>query len=138
MKYIVSGAASLSFADGTKFELVPGIHDGFPDEVKNHWAFSSYAKLLDEKDFEKEQQHSDLTVRVGVLESEITNLKAQLADKDNEITNLKAQLADKDNEITNLKAQLADKAGDRTDDGEAPADNAKDSANAKKQPTTNK
>jgi uncharacterized small protein (DUF1192 family) len=124
MKYIVSGAASLSFADGTKFELVPGIHDGFPDEVKNHWAFSSYAKLLDEKDFEKEQQHSDLTVRVGALESEITNLKAQLADKDNE--------------ITNLKAQLADKAGDKTDDGEAPADNAKDSANAKKQPTTNK
>ncbi|MFT2792978.1 STY1053 family phage-associated protein [Serratia sp. T13T92] len=124
MKYIVSGAASLSFADGTKFELVPGIHDGFPDEVKNHWAFSSYAKLLDEKDFEKEQQHSDLTVRVGVLESEITNLKAQLADKDNE--------------ITNLKAQLADKAGDKADHGEAPADNAKDSANAKKQPTTNK
>ncbi|MBP0998248.1 STY1053 family phage-associated protein [Serratia fonticola] len=124
MKYIVSGAASLSFADGTKFELVPGIHDGFPDEVKNHWAFSSYAKLLDEKDFEKEQQHSDLTVRVGVLESEITNLKAQLADKDNE--------------ITNLKAQLADKAGDKADDGEAPAGNAKDSANAKKQPTTNK
>ncbi|RDL26867.1 STY1053 family phage-associated protein [Serratia fonticola] len=124
MKYIVSGAASLSFADGTKFELVPGIHDGFPDEVKNHWAFSSYAKLLDEKDFEKEQQHSDLTVRVGVLESEITNLKAQLADKDNE--------------ITNLKAQLDDKAGDKADHGEAPADNAKDSANAKKQPTTNK
>ncbi|HBE9078579.1 STY1053 family phage-associated protein [Serratia fonticola] len=124
MKYIVSGAASLSFANGTKFELVPGIHDGFPDEVKNHWAFSSYAKLLDEKDFEKEQQHSDLTVRVGALESEITNLKAQLDDKDNE--------------ITSLKAQLDEKAGGKADHGEAPADNAKDSANAKKQPTTNK
>ena len=43
MKYVVSGGATLSFADGSKFELSQGIHDSssFPKKAKDHWAFKA-------------------------------------------------------------------------------------------------
>lgn len=121
MKYIVTGAATLNMANGDKFELVPGIHNGFPESVKEHWAFGAYARPLDKDDLVSEQQTSDLVVRVGSLETEITDLKAQLESKDGEITDLKAQLA----------AKEPDKEAEQVTD-------AKGADNGKKQPATNK
>jgi len=121
MKYVVSGGATLSFADGTKFELKEGIHDSdaFPDSAKEHWAFAAYVRPLDASDLAKEQQGKDQVKRIASLEAENSGLKAQLEDRDttiaemvNEIIDLKAQLEDRDT--------TSDSAGDN-----APADTAK-------------
>ncbi|EMR8965818.1 STY1053 family phage-associated protein [Yersinia enterocolitica] len=144
MKYIVSGHSVLNLADGSNYTLTPGIHDGFSDEVKKHWAFSAYAKPLDESDLAKEVENLDLVARVKLLDDEITSLKAQVAEKDDEITSLKAQVAEKDDEITSLKAQVlsltAESASESTsgETDEQPAEAEKVSANAKKQSTSNK
>lgn len=81
MKYVVSGGATLSFADGSKFELSQGIHDSssFPKEVKDHWAFKAYARPIDEADLANEQSTEDLTASLVLLAEENNTLKAQLA-----------------------------------------------------------
>ncbi|EKN4075506.1 TPA: STY1053 family phage-associated protein [Yersinia enterocolitica] len=127
MKYIVSGHSVLNLADGSNYTLTPGIHDGFSDEVKKHWAFSAYAKPLDESDFAKEVENLDLVARVKLLDDEITSLKAQVAEKDDEITSLKAQV---------LSLTVSEPTSG--DGDEATAEAVKESANAKKQSTANK
>ncbi|HHA0037616.1 TPA: hypothetical protein ACOEXB_004391 [Yersinia enterocolitica] len=127
MKYIVSGHSVLSLADGSNFTLTPGIHDGFPDDVKKHWAFSAYAKPIDESDLAKEVENSDLVARVKLLDDEITSLKAQVAEKDDEITSLKARV---------LSLTVSEPTSG--DGDEATAEAVKESANAKKQSTSNK
>ncbi|MGJ0637858.1 STY1053 family phage-associated protein [Xenorhabdus bovienii] len=104
MKYIVSGGATLSFPDGTRFELSQGIHDAsiFPENVKKHWAFNAYVKPLDEADLVKEQQSQDMAARITLLEGENTSLKALLVDRESAITELS-------NENTSLKAQAETK-----------------------------
>lgn len=81
MKYVVSGGATLSFADGSKFELSQGIHDSssFPKEVKDHWAFKAYARPIDEADLANEQSNEDLSASLVLLAEENNTLKAQLA-----------------------------------------------------------
>lgn len=108
MKYLVSNGATLSFADGTRFELTAGIHDSteFPVHITEHWAFSAYAKPLDESDIQKEKDSHDMTVKVGVLETELTELKAALTEKDGTINDLNA-------ELTELKAALAKQNPDK-------------------------
>ncbi|RXA96946.1 hypothetical protein [Yersinia sp. 2105 StPb PI] len=130
MKYIVSGHSVLNLADGSNYTLIPGIHDGFSDEVKKHWAFSAYAKPLDESDLAKEVENLDLVARVKLLDDEITSLKAQVAEKDDEITSLKAQ-------VLSLTAESASESTSGETD-EQPAEAEKVSANAKKQSTSNK
>ncbi|PNM24248.1 hypothetical protein A6J66_008620 [Yersinia enterocolitica] len=127
MKYIVSGHSVLNLADGSNYTLTPGIHDGFSDEVKKHWAFSAYAKPLDESDLAKEAENLDLVARVKLLDDEITSLKAQVAGKDDEITSLKAQV---------LSLTVSEPTSG--DGDEATAEAVKESANAKKQSTANK
>ncbi|HHG9944804.1 TPA: hypothetical protein ACPZLR_002627 [Yersinia enterocolitica] len=130
MKYIVSGHSVLNLADGSNYTLTPGIHDGFPDDVKKHWAFSAYAKPLDESDLAKEVENFDLVARVKLLEDEITGLKAQVAEKDDEITGLKAQ-------VLSLTAEsVSETTSGNTE--EVSAETEKGSANAKKQSTSNK
>ncbi len=133
MKYVVSGGATLSFEDGTKFELSQGIHDGsaFPAEVKKHWAFKAYAKPLDESELANEQDAEDLAASLVLLAEENNALKAQLVVHEKTIT-------DQGNEITDLKAQLEAAKGDgkaaggtdKTEDGEGVK-------NAKKQQASN-
>ncbi|HDL8134538.1 TPA: hypothetical protein U5D55_000237 [Yersinia enterocolitica] len=130
MKYIVSGHSVLNLADGSNYTLTPGIHDGFPDDVKQHWAFSAYAKPLDESDLAKEVENLDLVARVKLLDEEITSLKALVAEKDDEITSLKALVA-------SLTAEPASESTSGETD-EQPAEAVKESANAKKQSTANK
>ncbi|CNH59018.1 Uncharacterised protein [Yersinia intermedia] len=113
MKYIVSGHSVLNLADGSNYTLTPGIHDGFSDEVKKHWAFSAYAKPLDESDLAKEVENLDLVARVKLLDDEITSLKAQV-----------------------LSLTVSESASG--DGDEATAEAVKESANAKKQSTANK
>ncbi|EKU4730256.1 STY1053 family phage-associated protein [Citrobacter freundii] len=132
MKYVVSGGATLSFSDGSKFELSPGIHDSssFPKEVKDHWAFKAYARPIDEADLANEQSNEDLSASLVLLAEENNTLKAQLAEHEKTITAL-------GNENTDLKGQLAaaqapagDKPADSTDKTENTGGDAK---NAKKQ-----
>lgn len=117
MKYIVSGHSVLNLADGSNYTLIPGIHDGFPDDVKKHWAFSAYAKPLDESDLAKEVENLDLVARVKLLDDEITGLKVQVAG-------------------LTVEPASESTSGDTTDEVSAEAE--KVSANAKKQPSTNK
>lgn len=127
MKYVVSGGATLSFEDGTKFELSQGIHDGstFPAEVKKHWAFKAYAKPLDESELANEQKAEDLAASLVLLAEENNTLKAQLVTHEETITS-------QGNEITSLKAQLeaaqaaaASKPADTTDKTGGDAKDAK-------------
>ncbi len=132
MKYVVSGGATLSFEDGTKFELSQGIHDGstFPAEVKKHWAFKAYAKPLDESELANEQNAEDLAASLVLLAQENNTLKAQLVAHEKTIT-------DRGNEITSLKTQLVAAAGkpaDTTDKTDKTGGDAKD---AKKQQASN-
>lgn len=132
MKYIVSGGATLSFADGSKFELSQGIHDSssFPKEVKDHWAFKAYARPIDESDLVNEQSTEDLTASLVLLAEENNTLKSQLAEHEKTITAL-------GNENTDLKAQLAAAqapAGGKPADSTDKTDNTGgDAKNAKKQ-----
>lgn len=132
MKYVVSGGATLSFSDGSKFELSPGIHDSssFPKEVKDHWAFKAYARPIDEADLANEQSNEDLSARLVLLAEENNTLKAQLAEHEKTITSL-------GNENTDLKAQLAAAqapAGGKPADSTDKTDNTGgDAKNAKKQ-----
>lgn len=135
MKYVVSGGATLSFADGSKFELSQGIHDGssFPKEVKDHWAFKAYARALDESELAQEQASEDLAASLVLLADENNTLKAQLAVNDKTIT-------EQGNEITDLKAKLA--AALAATSGNADATGNTDSTggdakNAKKQQASN-
>ncbi|HBA3651377.1 TPA: hypothetical protein J5F57_003515 [Escherichia coli] len=136
MKYVVSGGATLSFSDGTKFELAQGIHDGsaFPADVKSHWAFKAYARPLDEAEMAKEQNAEDLAASLVLLAEENNTLKAQLATHEETITT-------QGNEITSLKAQLdaaqaaaTGKPADTTDKTDKTGGDAKD---AKKQQAAN-
>lgn len=132
MKYVVSGGATLSFADGSKFELSQGIHDSssFPIEVKDHWAFKAYARPIDEADLANEQSNEDLSASLVLLAEENNTLKAQLAEHEKTITAL-------GNENTDLKAQLAAAqapAGGKPADSADKTDNTGgDAKNAKKQ-----
>ncbi|EFC1680647.1 TPA: hypothetical protein ACQ72S_004148 [Escherichia coli] len=132
MKYVVSGGATLSFSDGSKFELSPGIHDSssFPKEVKDHWAFKAYARPIDEADLANEQSNEDLSASLVLLAEENNTLKAQLAEHEKTITSL-------GNENTDLKAQLAAAqapAGGKPADSTDKTDNTGgDAKNAKKQ-----
>lgn len=126
MKYLVSTAATLRFVDGSQVELVPGIHS-FDKPVAEHWAFGAHAKAVDDSEIENLNSDSDMTLKVNVLEAEITDLKAQVATKDGEITDLKAQVA----LITSTQ----------TDDGKAAVaqpDAEQETGNAKKQSSSNK
>ena len=136
MKYVVSGSATLSFADGTKFDLAQGIYDSssFPKTVKDHWAFKAYARPLDEADMAEAQSAEDLAASLVLLADENNTLKAQLVANQQTIT-------EQGNEITDLKAQLvaalapaADKTADTTDKTD---NTGGDSKNAKKQQTAN-
>ncbi|MGM8450304.1 STY1053 family phage-associated protein [Enterobacter bugandensis] len=132
MKYVVSGGATLSFADGSKFELSQGIHDSssFPKEVKDHWAFKAYARPIDEADLANAQSNEDLSASLVLLAEENNTLKAQLAEHEKTITAL-------GNENTDLKAQLAvaqAPAGGKPADSTDKTDNTGgDAKNAKKQ-----
>ncbi|GAB7395153.1 hypothetical protein OUHCRE1_34180 [Enterobacter asburiae] len=132
MKYVVSGGATLSFADGSKFELSQGIHDSssFPKGVKDHWAFKAYARPIDEADLANEQSNEDLSASLVLLAEENNTLKAQLAEHEKTITAL-------GNENTDLKAQLAAAqapAGGKPADSTDKTDNTGgDAKNAKKQ-----
>lgn len=135
MKYVVSGGATLSFADGSKFELSQGIHDSssFPKEVKDHWAFKAYARALDESELVQEQASEDLAASLVLLADENNTLKAQLAVSDKTIT-------EQGNEITDLKAQLAAALAATSANADATGNTdgtGGDAKNAKKQQTSN-
>lgn len=93
MKYLVTAAATLSFADGSKFEITKGVHSGadFPDSVKSHWAFEAYAKQIDDAEAEQlEAANADMKAYIVSLESANAELLNQIAEKDKEIADLKA------------------------------------------------
>ncbi|HCK02912.1 MAG TPA: hypothetical protein DHV72_23215 [Serratia grimesii] len=139
MKYIVSSAASLSFADGSRHELTPGIHDNFPEHVKKHWAFTHHAKPLSESDFQQEQQSADLSLRVAALEGEVTDLQKLLELEKDKVTEMTDQRDARDQTIdehlatiADLQKLLAEKEPVKEPDGEKGAENAKKQQSANK------
>ena len=126
MKYHVTTSAVLRFADGSQVQLVPGIHS-FDKHVAEHWAFGAHAKAVNDSELENLNADADLTLKVNVLEAEITDLKAQVDAKDGE--------------ITDLNAQVALLTSPQTDDGKAAVtqpDTEQETGNAKKQSSSNK
>ncbi|HEJ7839686.1 TPA: hypothetical protein SMI00_001934 [Serratia marcescens] len=130
MKYIVSSAASLSFADGSRHELTPGIHDSFPEHVKKHWAFTHHAKPLSESDLQQEQQDGELSLRVASLEGQVTDLQKQLEAEQGKAAELTGQRDAHAKTIDEHVATIADL--------QKQLEAAKVTDNAKKQPTANK
>ncbi|MGP0913441.1 STY1053 family phage-associated protein [Serratia sp. CY71147] len=130
MKYIVSSAASLSFADGSRHELTPGIHDSFPEQVKKHWAFTHHAKPLSESDLQQEQQDGELSLRVDSLEGQVTDLQKQLEAEQSKVAELTGQRDAHAKTIDDHVATIADL--------QKQLEAAKVTDNAKKQPTANK
>lgn len=108
MKYIVSSAASLSFADGSRHELTPGIHDSFPDHVKKHWAFSHHAKPLSDSDLQQEQQGGELSLRVATLEEQLAELQKLLGLEKDKVTELTEQRDARDKTIDEHVATIAE------------------------------
>ncbi|MGX1960100.1 STY1053 family phage-associated protein [Serratia proteamaculans] len=139
MKYIVSSAASLSFADGSRHELTPGIHDNFPDHVKKHWAFTHHAKPLSESDLQQEQQDGELSLRVATLEDQLADLQRLLEVEKDKVTELTEQRDVRDQTIdehlatiADLQKLLAEKEPVKEPDGEKGAENAKKQSAANK------
>ncbi|KFC07533.1 hypothetical protein GTGU_01776 [Trabulsiella guamensis ATCC 49490] len=132
MKYVVSDGATLSFPDGTKFELKQGIHNGsdFPAHVKKHWAFEAYARPLDDSDLEKEKNTEGLSSRLAELEKENTDLKAK-------VTEHEKTIADQVTEITDLKAKVAPEGGNSADTDKTDITGGKGEKNDKKQQAAN-
>lgn len=128
MKYIVSGGATLSLTDGTRFELSPGIHDSssFPDGVRQHWAFEAYAKPLDAAELAKEQEAENLASSLVLMAEENNTLKALVAEHEKTI-------ADQETQIAALKEQQA-AAGDATNKTDNAGEGVK---SAKKQQASN-
>lgn len=128
MKYIVSGGATLSLTDGSRFELSPGIHDSssFPDGVKQHWAFEAYAKPLDAAELAKEQEAENLASSLVLMAEENNTLKALVAEHEKTI-------ADQDGQIAALKEQLSG-AGDTANKTDNAGEGGK---SAKKQQASN-
>ncbi|QCT20834.1 hypothetical protein FEM41_14855 [Jejubacter calystegiae] len=54
-RYLVERVATLAFPNGSRVTLETGIQN-YPDEVAAHWAFSAYAKPLDNPTEQQEQQ----------------------------------------------------------------------------------
>ncbi len=122
MKYLVNSGATLSLADGSKFEITKGVHSGadFPESVKSHWAFASYAKQIDDAEADKlEAANADLKAYVASLETANASLLAQIGEKDKEIADLKAAAA-------------------KPEEKPAAGEEKQETGNAKKQSSSNK
>jgi hypothetical protein len=73
-RYIISGPATLSFADGRRVALEAGIHS-HPDDVAAHWAFKHHAQALDETQSEDapvagENQQDDTGAKLPGVDGE--------------------------------------------------------------------
>ncbi|HHT2290424.1 TPA: hypothetical protein ACTYOH_004999 [Klebsiella aerogenes] len=122
MKYLVNSGVTLSLDDGSKFEITKGVHSGadFPENVKSHWAFASYAKQIDDAEADKlEAANADLKAYVASLETVNASLLAQIGEKDKEIADLKAAAA-------------------KPEDKPVAGEEKQGTGNAKKQSSTNK
>ncbi|ENG8967145.1 hypothetical protein ABVL48_001843 [Salmonella enterica] len=122
MKYLVNTGVTLSFADGSRYEITKGIHSGadFPDNVRSHWAFDAYAKQIDDAEADKlEAVNADLKAYVVSLESANAELLAQIAEKDREIAGLKSAVT-------------------KPDDKSVESEDKQETGNAKKQSSANK
>ncbi|PNL54041.1 STY1053 family phage-associated protein [Enterobacter hormaechei] len=121
MKYLVTTGAVLRFTDGSQVELIPGVHS-FDKHVTEHWAFGAHARAIDEDELKQSQDDEDLALKVSGLETMITGLQQQLADKDTTIT-------EQSTTITGLQQQLDELTEKLT---------AQETGNGKKQSPANK
>lgn len=121
MKYLVTSGAVLRFTDGSHVELKPGVRS-FEKRVTEHWAFNAHAQAITEDELKQSQGGEDLTLKVSGLETTITGLQKQVAEKDSTI-------AEQSTTITGLQQQL----GELTEKLAA-----QEAGNAKKQPSANK
>lgn len=113
MTFIVKTAATLRLADGSSFELVAGMHDDFPANVKKHWAFASYAEQVDTSKQDSADQKS-----AAAAKKQIKQLQGELAESRDEVAAItilldasKVTVSDQLAEITTLKAHITELEG---------------------------
>jgi len=123
MKYFVSTAAILHFADGSRVNLVPGIHN-FDEKVIKHWAFSAHAKAVEDSDIAKEQKNNSQKAQLKTLQDSIKQLTGQLEEKDKLIVEKDAAIQ----QLTGQMESLTPSSGDKPQETDS----------AKKQSSTNK
>lgn len=109
MTFIVKTAATLRLADGSSFNLAAGLHDDFPVSVKNHWAFASYAEVVDTT------QQGDTGSKGAAAKKQIKQLQGELKQAQEKLLSALDMLDDKEtaiagqqSEISTLKARITE------------------------------
>ena len=92
MTFIVKTAATLRLADGSSFDLIAGMHDDFPANVKKHWAFASYAEPVDTSKQDSADQKGAAAAKKQIkqLQTELKNARAEIDTLKARITELEA------------------------------------------------
>lgn len=121
MKYLVKTPAVLRFTDGSQVELTPGVHS-FDKHVTEHWAFGAHAQAITEDELKQSQGDEDLALKVSGLETTITGLQQQVAEKDSTIAEQSVTITGLQQQVGEMTEKLA----------------AQEAGNAKKQPSANK
>ncbi|PWI77259.1 hypothetical protein DEO48_25170 [Enterobacter sp. CGMCC 5087] len=103
MTFIVKTAATLRLADGSSFDLVAGMHDDFPANVKNHWAFASYAERVDTSKQDVADQKGTTAAK-----KQIKQLQEQLKAKDALLDEKEVEIAEQVVNIDQLKARVTE------------------------------
>lgn len=113
MTFIVKTAATLRLSDGSSFDLVAGMHDDFPANVKNHWAFASYAERVDTSKQESANQKGAAAAKKQIeqLQAELTGIQEQLEAKDALLDEKEVTIAEQMVEIDTLKTRITELEG---------------------------
>lgn len=106
MTFIVKTAATLRLADGSSFDLVAGMHDDFPANVKEHWAFASYAEPVDTSKQDSADQKG-----AAAAKKQIKQLQEQLKAKDALLDEKEVEIAEQVVNIDLLKARVTELEG---------------------------
>ncbi|HDR2590585.1 TPA: hypothetical protein QCI16_004468 [Enterobacter ludwigii] len=106
MTFIVKTAATLRLADGSSFDLVAGMHDDFPENVKEHWAFASYAEPVDTSKKDSTDQKG-----AAAAKKQIKQLQEQLKAKDALLDEKEVTIAEQMADIDRLKARVTELEG---------------------------
>lgn len=113
MTFIVKTAATLRMADGSSFDLVAGMHDDFPANVKKHWAFASYAEVVDttQQGDTGSKGAAAAKKQIKQLQTELADIQEQLKTKDNLLDYNGTAIAMQQSEISTLKARITELEG---------------------------
>lgn len=113
MTFIVKTAATLRLADGSSFELVAGMYDNFPVAVKNHWAFSAYAEVVDtsKQDATDQKGAAAAKKQIKQLQEALNDAGEQLKAKEALLDAKEVTISEQMGEIFTLKTRITELEG---------------------------